>query len=147
LNPARSNASYGTSQNIILRCCLIRLDRLRKQVGIHPPCEPNRPFTSARRNFVLSVDWREGCEAFTAVTQLSLKSDLSDEHDAVRHFLLPEREKTSWRCPRTNACRASVLALPDTCGPQDYLTGALYKAALVFTHGLYVKCVYTRKAI
>ena len=53
-----------------------------------------------------------GCEAFTAVTQLSLKSDLSDEHDAVRHSLLPEREKTSWRCPRTNACRASVLALP-----------------------------------
>jgi 2-keto-4-pentenoate hydratase/2-oxohepta-3-ene-1,7-dioic acid hydratase in catechol pathway len=33
-----------------------------------------------------------GCEAFTAVTQLSLKSNLSEKHDAVRHSLLPEQE-------------------------------------------------------
>jgi len=62
----------------------IRLGHLNEQVAIPPPCEA--PLPNARRNLVLSVDPSGLMRSCHSGHPAIFKSDLSDEHDADRHF-------------------------------------------------------------
>jgi hypothetical protein len=62
----------------------IRLEHLSERVAIPPPCEA--PLPNARRNLVLSVDPSELMRSCHSGHPAIFKSDLSDEHDADRHF-------------------------------------------------------------